>query len=254
MVSDNGWQPPGFLLGVLGGMGPLATVDFLHKLVAATPAVTDQQQIPFVAWNVPQIPDRQQALAGTGISPLPALQHGVQTLLAAGATHIAMPCNTAHYWYAQLANSSSHAHFLHIIDASVAQLQQRFPDARRIGLVATGATLHTGLYQRQLAQQGFEVLHNDETELAKWFTPGCYAVKRHALDEGAQLLAQASEALVARGADVLLLACTEVPVALQHARSALLATSIDTTAALADACVAEWLAWRSPTERPPDSH
>lgn len=77
-----------FLLGILGGMGPLATLDLMHKLLRATPASSDQQQIPHVVWNVPQIADRQQALAGTGPSPLPQLLLGVEQLNRAGASHI----------------------------------------------------------------------------------------------------------------------------------------------------------------------
>ena len=77
-------------------MGPLATVDFLHKLIEETPVASDQDHVPTVVWNVPQIPDRQQALAGAGISPLPAMYAGLARLVAAGATRLAIPCNTAH--------------------------------------------------------------------------------------------------------------------------------------------------------------
>ena len=85
--------PP--LIGVLGGMGPLATVDFLHKLIVALPASRDQEHVPTVVWDVPQIPDRQRALAGSGESPLPAMLAGVAQLNAAGATRIVVPGNTA---------------------------------------------------------------------------------------------------------------------------------------------------------------
>lgn len=79
-----------FLLGVLGGMGPLATLDFQRRLLDATPAQNDRQQIPSVVWNVPQIADRQKALAGSGPSPLPQLIHGIEKLNQAGASHIAI--------------------------------------------------------------------------------------------------------------------------------------------------------------------
>ena len=69
-----------FLLGVLGGMGPLATLDFQHKLLDATPAQSDQHHLPSVVWNVPQIADRQKALAGIGPSPLPQLLEGIKKL------------------------------------------------------------------------------------------------------------------------------------------------------------------------------
>jgi aspartate racemase len=107
-----------FLLGVLGGMGPLATLDFQHKLLDATPAQSDQHHLPSVVWNVPQIADRQKALAGAGPSPLPQLLEGIEKLNQAGASHIAIPCNTAHHWYPQL-SAASDAPILHIVDATL---------------------------------------------------------------------------------------------------------------------------------------
>lgn len=68
------------LIGVLGGMGPLATADLVQKIIAATPAERDQDHVPMVVWNVPQIPDRQQALAGMGPSPLPVLLEAVRII------------------------------------------------------------------------------------------------------------------------------------------------------------------------------
>src|SRR5450830_5104 len=90
------------LLGVLGGMGPLAAVDFARKLLALNKVETEQQHIPTLLWNVPQIPDRQLALSRGGPSPLPAMLHGIAVLNAAGATRIAIPCNTAHHWFDEL--------------------------------------------------------------------------------------------------------------------------------------------------------
>ena len=110
------YQKP--LLGVLGGMGPLATVDFMHKLVQEMPAAIDQEHVPVVAWNVAQIPDRQKFLAGTGESPLPAMLEGLQRLVAAGATRIVIPCNTAHNWFDALAAESS-VPLIHIVDATL---------------------------------------------------------------------------------------------------------------------------------------
>ena len=102
MTTDN-IKP---VLGVLGGMGPLATVDFLRKLIEETPAARDEDHLPVIAWSVPQIPDRPAAITGNGESPLPALLAGVHTLKAAGAVALAIPCNTAHYWYDDMAGTA----------------------------------------------------------------------------------------------------------------------------------------------------
>lgn len=228
-----------FLLGVLGGMGPLATLDFLRRLLEATPAQSDQQQIPTVVWNVPQIADRQKALAGTGPSPLPQLLHAVEKLNQAGASHIAIPCNTAHHWYDALSEASS-APVLHIVDATLDALSQAEEKPQRVGVIATKGTLDAGWYQKRLAAQSIEVVVPTPEELAQWFVPGCYAVKRGALVEGGELLALQANALFARGAQKLVLACTEVPVALEAVRAPFRHLTWDPAQALAERCSQLW--------------
>jgi aspartate racemase len=226
--------PP--LLGVLGGMGPLATVDFLHKLIEEMPAASDQEQVPAVVWNVPQIPDRQQALAGSGISPLPAMCAGIDRLVAAGATRIAIPCNTAHLWFAELAAHSA-VPILHIVDATLRELGEA---KTAVGLIATPATQGAGLYQQRFAAAGIACLCATEAELETLFTPGCYAVKRGAVEAGGRHFEALADALRTRGAERLVLACTEVPVALARVASRHLPMAIDTNRALARACVDYW--------------
>ena len=230
-----------FLLGVLGGMGPLATLDFQRRLLEATPAQSDQQQLPSVVWNAPQIADRQKALAGTGPSPLPQLIHGIRVLNQAGASHIAIPCNTAHHWYDALSEASD-APILHIVDATLAALDREANTPQRVGVIATKGTLDAGWYQQKLADQGIEVVEPTPEELAQWFVPGCYAVKRGALKEGGELLTQQALALFARGAQKLILACTEVPVALQAVDAPFLHLTFDPAQALAERCSQLWQA------------
>jgi aspartate racemase len=228
-----------FLLGVLGGMGPLATLDFQRRLLDATPAQSDQQQIPTVVWNVPQIVDRQKALAGIGPSPLPQLIYGIEKLNQAGASHIAIPCNTAHHWYDALSNVSE-APILHIVDATLDALAQSAEKPQRVGVIATKGTLEAGWYQKRLALQDIEVVEPTEEELAQWFVPGCYAVKRGALVEGGALLALQANALFARGAQKLVLACTEVPVALEAINAPFRHLTYDPAQALAERCSTLW--------------
>ncbi|MDB5821420.1 MAG: aspartate racemase [Herminiimonas sp.] len=106
------------LIGILGGMGPLATVDLLRKIIEQTPVQRDQDHVPVVVWSVPQVPDRQQALRGDGASPLPAMLEGIAALNRAGVTRIAIACNTAHYWFDQL-RAASAAPIFHIADVTL---------------------------------------------------------------------------------------------------------------------------------------
>ncbi|QGY33161.1 aspartate/glutamate racemase family protein [Pantoea cypripedii] len=228
-----------FLLGVLGGMGPLATVDFMRKLLLATPATSDQQQIPVVAWNVPQIADRQKALAGTGPSPLPQLLYAIRKLNEAGASHIAIPCNTAHHWYDALADASA-VPVLHIVEATLAALQTQTERPQRVGLLATQGTINAGWFQQGLTGLGIIPVLPTQIEMAEWFVPGCYAVKRNELEIGGALLLRQALALQARGAQTLILACTEVPLALQAVDTSSLIPTLDPATTLAERCSLLW--------------
>lgn len=235
------------LIGVLGGMGPLATVDLLQKIIEETPARRDQDHVPVVVWNVPQIPDRQQALAGTGESPLRLLLAAVRQLNRLPVSHIVIPCNTAHHWFDALAVESD-VPLIHIADAtleSVVHLTRVQPSSwPKIGLIATQGTLNAGWYQRRFAEKGAITLEPSEQEMTTFFVPGCYAVKRGELPQGGALLEQLAQRLIDRGAERLVLACTEVPPALAAVKSRWLDISIDPTRALAQACVSIWLAHR----------
>jgi hypothetical protein len=107
----------GGMIGILGGMGPMATVDFMTKIIEQTPAQCDQDHLPLIVYSVPQIPDRTRSILGEGESPLPHLLRGLSVLRQAGAACIAMPCNTAHYWFDTLQRESGSV-MLHIADAA----------------------------------------------------------------------------------------------------------------------------------------
>lgn len=226
-------------IGILGGMGPLATVDLMAKIIANTPATRDQDHVPVVAWNVPQVPDRQRALAGEGPSPLPAMLEGIDHLNRAGATCIAIACNTAHHWYDAL-QARSATPILHIAQVTLEALRSGMQDNGPVGLIATHGTLQARLYQDLLEPAGIACITPDEEQMASLFVPGCYAVKRGELDAGGRLLERIGETLVAAGATRLVLACTEVPVGLERIHSPLLPVCIDPTLALAQACIAHW--------------
>jgi aspartate racemase len=228
------------VIGVLGGMGPLATADFYEKLIAQTPATRDQEHIPVVIYAVPQVPDRTVALLDGGASPLPALLAGVRTLVGAGARTIAIPCHTAHAWYDDLA-AASPVPIIHIADAAAAAAMRLAGRGARLGLIATAGTLAAGFYPRRLAAHGFECAAPTEAEMRDFVTPGIGKVKAGAVEDGGRMVERVVTALLERGAGAVVLACTETPVALDRIQSGVRARCVDATAALAGACV-EW--WR----------
>ena len=225
------------MLGVLGGMGPLATVDFLQKLIEETPARVDQEHIPVIAYSVPQIPDRPAAITGTGESPLPHMLEGVLTLKRAGATAIAIACNTAHYWYDDLVAQGG-LPILHIADAACAALN----GVQRVGLLATQGTVAAGFYQSRLKARGVECLLSSDDDQRTLVLPAIECVKRTDLVQAHALATRAAQSLLDRGAQAIIMGCTEIPLALEYRSSAVSAHCIDATRALARACVAWWRA------------
>ncbi|SFS96544.1 amino acid racemase [Methylobacterium sp. yr668] len=225
------------MLGVLGGMGPMATVDFLAKLVRATPAGRDQDHIPTLICSAVDIPDRAAAILGAGPDPLPALRAALARLEAGGATRIAIPCNTAHHWHAAL-QAATALPILHIVDAvakTLAETLARTGSGGRIGLLATDGTLRSGLYPERLARHGLACRAPDEAGQAA-VSAAIRLVKADRVAEATPLLEAQVRALAEAGCDRVVMACTEIPLALAGSDpSGLL---VDATEALARACVA----------------
>ncbi len=223
------------LLGVLGGMGPLATVDFLQKLIAETPAQCDQEHIPIIAYSVPQIPDRPASIAGQGASPLPHMLTGIHTLKQAGAQAIAIACNTAHYWYDDLVQHGG-LPVLHIADAACEMLGQ----AKHVGLLATTGTLAAGFYQSRLTARGIHCISLSDDDQRTLVLPAIHHVKCAALAPAHALALQAAHRLLDNGAEAILMGCTEIPLALEYQTSDVSSRCVDATRALARACVRWW--------------
>lgn len=221
------------MLGVLGGMGPMATVDFMAKVVRNTPASRDQDHIPMVVCSAANIPDRNAALRGEGADPLPAMRDALHRLEAAGATCIAMPCNTAHLWHTAL-QAATPLPILHIVDAVTEELAAR-PGAC-IGVLATTSTIAGGLYQERLARKGLPCRVPDAAAQAEVMR-AIRLVKAGAPTEAAEILQAQAEALLAAGCHAVVMACTEIPVALAAVEGDLRARLVDATEALARACI-----------------
>lgn len=204
-------------VGILGGMGPLAGVDFAAKLIdAARQALgsqTDQEQVPFVLWSVPQIPDRVAPLFDPAApSPLPAMIQGVRALERAGVDVIAIACNTAHAWHAEL-SEAVRTPILHLAEEAVHALIAA-GGVRTAGILATAATLRIGMYQERLERAGIAWIAPAEEDMEELVKPAIALVKRNEPEPAFELARRACERLASRGADIMILACTELPVAL----------------------------------------
>jgi aspartate racemase len=200
------------ILGVLGGMGPLASAHFMTRLTLLTPAARDQDHIPAVLWSDPRVPDRSRGRLGGGPDPLPALLRGVHGLRQAGCGAIAIPCNTAHGWYDEMAAEG--LPILHIVDATADALRRVAP-AGCIGVMGTAATLAMRLYHDRLEQQGWSCIQPDETEMRDLVLPAIADVKANRVAAAYAPLAEAATRLAGRGAVAVVLGCTELPLGIQ---------------------------------------
>lgn len=227
------------MIGVLGGMGPLATVDFFAKIIAATSATHDAAHIPLLIQSDPRIPPRPAAILAAGESPLPALLAGRDRLIAAGALALAMPCNTAHFWYPALRQNCA-VPFLSILDACCDELPKEIPFGAKIGIIGTRATLSSGLFSDALMARHYSPVLPDEEALNQSILPAIALVKAGRLQDAGLQLEDSVEALLNQGAATVILACTEIPMALDAVQAKVQIRCIDSTAALARACVAWW--------------
>ena len=196
-------------VGVIGGMGPEATVEFLRRVVMRTPARDDVDHLHILVDNNPKIPSRIAALIdGTGEDPAPVLRRMAQGLEAQGADFLVMPCNTAHH-YLPAISGSVHIPMLDMVQLSIAKLAG---GPQRIGLLASPAVRMVGLYKARLEQAGLEALFPDAPHEARLLGV-IKAVKagRHGAGEQQDYIAVAQH-LRQAGAEALLIACTELSV------------------------------------------
>lgn len=225
------------VLGVLGGMGPLASAQFMLRLTLLTPADRDQDHIPAVLWSDPRVPDRTRGKLAGGDDPLPWLLRGVAGLKQAGAGAIAIPCNTAHGWYQEMADAAT-IPILHIVDAAAEDLRRQNIRPGKIGLMGTAATLAMRLYQERLAGQGWDCIVPDDAQMARNVTPAIALVKANRVQEAFEPLAEIANDLAARGASAVVLGCTEIPLGIQAGPpETLRAPVVDTIDALARASI-----------------
>ena len=182
------------------------------------------------------MPDRTAAFRGEGESPLQAMVDSGRRLVAAGAGLVVMPCNTAHLWFEPL-QAALGLPMLHLVDAALGEVRSQVDAGARVGLLATDATLASGLYlNRTAGGRAIAWLLPTAGEMVDLVMPGIAAIKTADLARGADLLARAARGMRGRGAEALVLGCTEIPLVLDAADAGV--PVVDATAALARSAVA----------------
>jgi aspartate racemase len=199
-------------LGIFGGMGPAASAEFVTRLVAQTPATCDQEHIPFVLWNNPQVPDRSTSLRNEDDRPLPFLLQGVQVLKAVGCDLVVIPCNTAHFWYDDMVKLK--VPIVHIVDSVADALRDAGVENGTIGVMGTQATVELGLYQNKLNKGGWDCIVPSKEEMDTLVQPAIDMIKGGKITESQPIIMKVVHNLIERGARAVVLGCTELPLAI----------------------------------------
>ena len=199
--------------GILGGMGPQATVDFMAKLVSQTNAVCDQDHIRVLVDHNPGVPNRHEAIAGDAEKVIAALVDMALGLQRAGADFLLMVCNTAHAFEAEI-RAAVDIPFVNVVEEVVSELDEKWSGLDGVGVMAAEGCLAAGLYQNALQGAGRKAITWSEGQRDE-FMSIVYDVKAgkppHTLRPQTELLAHS---LVERGADILIAGCTEIPLIL----------------------------------------
>jgi len=207
------------VIGILGGMGPEATVDCFNKIIKNTPATRDQEHLRVVIDSNPKVPDRTAAIIGKGESPVPVMVAGCRALKRAGADFIIIPCVSAHVFLAAVQQQCD-LPILSVFDAVAEAVIRDQPQIQSIGLLGTTGTISGGLFQKRLGQDAVATIVCDD-QMQSRVMAAIYDIKdaqatRTRSEITAELIA-AAESLITRspqGAQGIIAGCTEIPLAL----------------------------------------
>lgn len=194
-------------LGVIGGLGPMATAYFMQLVIEMTAAETDQEHIPMIIYNKPQIPDRTQFLLGMSEDdPVPEIVTCAEKLCADGAEILAMPCITAHAMHETI-QGQIEVPLIHIIKETADCLEQA--GVSRVALEATDGTIRTGVFQKELESRGMQVLL-PTAEKQQMVMDIIYGNVKAGISVDMDKFGQVEKELKERGAQVIILGCTEL--------------------------------------------
>ena len=206
------------VIGILGGMGPEATLDCYSRIIKSTPAKTDQDHLRVIIDANPKVPDRTAAIIGQGESPLTILVEGCLSLQRAGADFIIIPCVSAHFFLDEI-QQQINLPILSIFDAVTETIVNDHPQIKTVGLMGTTGTIRGGLLQNRLRAEGIKTIVPDEVHQSRVMA-AIYDIKNsQPARSRAQItsdLVAAAESLISNGALGIIAGCTEIPLALKQ--------------------------------------
>ena len=200
-------------IGIMGGMGPAATADLMMKIISMTAADSDQEHIPMIIDNNTRIPDRTAAILSGGADPVPEMTASAKRLEAAGADFIIIGCNTAHYFVPAFENEIS-IPVVSMLKETARALREK--GVKCAAVLATDGTVKSGLYAKALSAEGIEDIYPTDAQ-QKLLMSVIYDYIKKGITDPAKLphddMLIMAEDLKSRGAEALIMACTELPLA-----------------------------------------
>lgn len=221
------------LIGILGGMGPQAGLDMAEKLIAMTRAECDQDHLPFILFSLAEIiPDRTAFLLGeTKTNPANIIAEQFEKMADLGVTIAVMACNTAHARpifdtaLELLEANGVKLRILHLIDETISHIKNRYPDIKRVGLLATQGTYKARLYDQAVEAAGLQIVIPDEQIRvndihAALYGPsfGIKTCDGPVTPEAIKRVRSAIDHVRYKGAEAIILGCTELPLAVKEDR------------------------------------
>ncbi len=196
-------------LGILGGMGPYATVCFYERIVKKTPANSDQEHIDTIILSHASMPDRTSViLNGDSEELFEAVKRDLRLFEAAGCSYIAIPCNTFHYFYDDVANMTN-IEVLNMVETAVEKAESKFGFGSKIAVLGTNGTIKSGVYKEQFKKSGLEYYELDEKRQEKVMEV-IYRVKSTNIVVQPVIDELIEEMIRTKEADGIILACTEL--------------------------------------------
>jgi aspartate racemase len=214
MVLNNNFKT----VGIVGGVGPEASNKFCELLIKYKNKKKDQDNIPFLHFSNPQIPDRTEAILGKGKSPTKEIIKTCNSLKKAGADFLIIPCNTAHYFLPDIQEKVS-IPIVNMISLLVKQIKLENPNMQKIGVLATSGSMKSGIFEDYLGMVGIDVVKPSETEQNEYVMEAIYGkngIKAGKKYLAKHLLTEAANSLILKGAEAVILGCTEIPLVLKQ--------------------------------------
>lgn len=198
------------IVGILGGMGPAATIDFMSRVLRNTPADDDEDHIRMFIDHNPKVPSRIKALIDkTGESPAPVLQKMARTLESIGADFLAMPCNTSHHYISDIENVIE-IPILNMIDLTVQDVISNTDNMRKVGILASTAVLNVNIYSKAFQKKDIIVIEPQDEQQQK-IMDVIKAVKRNDTEQKLKLtLNEVINDLSEKGVEAIVVGCTEI--------------------------------------------